>query len=134
MLTNDIRPKKFSEVKGQEYPVKLLKKVVQNPDKAPRIYLLHGPHGTGKTKRIAVITSISQAEAKEAKADIIGGEEMIDKIAKKIDFAKKAPINLPKFVNNIFGRILKFENYAISKDFSLPTGLTLYGICCPKQN
>jgi len=44
------------------------------------------PHGTGKTKRVAVITSTSAEEAKLAGADIIGGEEMIDKFAKKIDF------------------------------------------------
>lgn len=44
------------------------------------------PHGTGKSKRIAVITSTNQAEAKEAGADIVGGEELIDQFAKKIDF------------------------------------------------
>lgn len=44
------------------------------------------PHGTGKSKIIAVITSTSEKEAKEAGADIVGGEEMIEKIAKKIDF------------------------------------------------
>jgi large subunit ribosomal protein L1 len=44
------------------------------------------PHGTGKTKIVAVITSTSAEEAKLAGADIIGGEEMIDKFAKKIDF------------------------------------------------
>ena len=38
------------------------------------------PHGSGKTKKIAVITSTKAAEAKKAGADVIGGEEMIAKI------------------------------------------------------
>jgi large subunit ribosomal protein L1 len=38
------------------------------------------PHGTGKSKKIAVITSTSADAAKKAGADIVGGEEMIEKI------------------------------------------------------
>jgi len=44
------------------------------------------PFGSGKTKRVAVITTNAQDEAKKAGAEIIGGEELIDNFAKKIDF------------------------------------------------
>ncbi len=45
------------------------------------------PHGTGKTKRVAVFTE-NEKEAKEAGADITGGKELIQKIKTKgvIDF------------------------------------------------
>lgn len=47
------------------------------------------PHGTGKSKRIAVISSTSQNEAKKAGADIVFGEEMIEKIKSGKIFSEK---------------------------------------------
>lgn len=38
------------------------------------------PHGTGKTKRVAVITSTSLDDAKKSGAEIVGGEELIAEI------------------------------------------------------
>lgn len=35
------------------------------------------PHGTGRAQKVAVITGTKEAEAKEAAADLVGGEEII---------------------------------------------------------
>lgn len=58
------------------------------------------PHGTGKTKRIAVITSTKAKEAKVAGADIIEGEEMVEKISsgkmESFDILVATPEMMPK--------------------------------------
>lgn len=59
------------------------------------------PHGTGKTKKIAVFVSEGkEAEAKKAGAEIVGGEELIKKIkeTEKTDFdvAIAEPAMMPK--------------------------------------
>ncbi|MCK4931409.1 MAG: 50S ribosomal protein L1 [Candidatus Aminicenantes bacterium] len=66
------------------------------------------PHGTGKTKRVCVIASGEKiTDAEKAGADIVGGEEMIEKISKGwSDF--DALIATPDMMRSVgkLGRIL----------------------------
>jgi len=59
------------------------------------------PHGTGKTKKIcAIVSADKEKEAKEAGADLVGGEELIAQIKStgKVDFgiAIATPDMMPK--------------------------------------
>ena len=59
------------------------------------------PHGTGKTKKIAAfVDEASELLAKEAEADLIGGEELIKKIKDtgkiEFDIAVAVPAMMPK--------------------------------------
>ena len=58
------------------------------------------PHGTGKKMKIAVFTTTQKKEAEESGADIVGGEELIDKIKSSgkidADMALATPEMMPK--------------------------------------
>jgi large subunit ribosomal protein L1 len=58
------------------------------------------PHGTGKAVKIAVFTTTQKKEAEEAGAEVVGGEELIDKIRTtgkiEADVAIATPEMMPK--------------------------------------
>ena len=58
------------------------------------------PHGIGKTKKIGVVTSTKAKEAQEAGADIVGAEDLIEKIknnkVSNIDIFVASPEMMPK--------------------------------------
>ncbi len=58
------------------------------------------PHGIGKTKKIGVVTSTKTKEAQEAGADIVGAEDLIEKIknnkVNNIDIFVASPEMMPK--------------------------------------
>ena len=61
--------------------------------------MLSLPNGTGKKVRVAVFTINSQDDAKKAGADVIGGEELIEKVANGfLDFDRviATPDMMPK--------------------------------------
>ncbi len=66
------------------------------------------PHGTGKTKRILVITKGSVEEAKNAGADFVGGDDMIEKITKENWFDYDTIVATPDMMASLgkIGKIL----------------------------
>ena len=61
--------------------------------------MLSLPNGTGKSARVAVFTVNNQEDAKKAGADVIGGEELIDKVANgylEFDRVIATPDMMPK--------------------------------------
>lgn len=66
------------------------------------------PEGTGKTQKVLVLTNTKAKEAEAAGADIIGGEELIQKIAKENWFDFDVIIATPEMMAKLgaIGKIL----------------------------
>ena len=66
------------------------------------------PHGTGKTKRILVVTKTKVDEAKKAGADYVGAEEIVEKIAKENWFDYDVIVATPEMMVQLgkLGKVL----------------------------
>ncbi len=66
------------------------------------------PHGTGKTKRILVVTKTKAEEAKKAGADFVGAEDMIEKISKENWFDFDTMVATPEMMVELgkIGKVL----------------------------
>jgi DNA polymerase III gamma/tau subunit len=49
MLTNHLRPKKWSDVAGQKINVSILKAIIKTPSESPKSIIMEGAWGSGKT-------------------------------------------------------------------------------------
>ena len=49
MFTIDYRPKRLSDLAGQESAKKVIKAIIDNPDNSPQNIILYGKYGTGKS-------------------------------------------------------------------------------------
>ena len=66
------------------------------------------PHGTGKTKRILVVTKTKAEEAKKAGADFVGAEEIVEKIGKENWFDYDIIVATPEMMVSLgkLGKVL----------------------------
>lgn len=49
MITRECRPKTFDELAGQDQNKKVLKSIIKTPEKSPKVIIMQGAYGTGKT-------------------------------------------------------------------------------------
>lgn len=66
------------------------------------------PHGTGKTKKILVVTKTHAEEAKKAGADYVGAEDMVEKISKENWFDFDTIVATPEMMVSLgkLGKVL----------------------------
>ena len=72
MITQEMRPKAFREIAGQDQVKELLKAIVKNPENAPRTLILQGEYGTGKTTSARVLAKALNCKNKTKDGDICG--------------------------------------------------------------
>lgn len=72
MLTQEFRPRTFKEVKGQPTAVKLLRAIIKDPESSPKVLILHGGFGCGKSSIARVFARALACENPTPNGDCCG--------------------------------------------------------------
>ena len=72
MICSDFRPKTFREVSGQKLPKSILKAISLNPKTSPRVLILDGEYGTGKTSCARIFAKALNCKYKTKDGDACG--------------------------------------------------------------
>jgi len=104
--TEKYRPKKFSDVKGQDEIIKKIISIISKKNNQKAI-ILHGPPGTGKTSIAHVISNETNSEIFELNASDLRNKEKLNQILKPAieqkSFYKKNKIILVDEIDGLSG-------------------------------
>lgn len=91
------RPRKLSEIKGQEEAVEKLGSFIKNFGKGKKAIILYGPPGTGKTSLAYVIANETNSEIFELNASDLRNKDRLKETLKPV-LEQKSLTNLTKIV------------------------------------
>lgn len=88
IFSEKYRPKKVSEVVGQNYALQSILRAITKNSRRPGAILVHGPIGCGKNSAMSAIASEMGMEMTELNASDLRGKDQISRIVKGAIFQK----------------------------------------------
>lgn len=91
MLSNDYRPQKFADIRGQGLSPAILQRMV-DLERVPHGLLFTGPAGTGKTSAARILAAELDADLLELDAAVTGGVEDIRRLTERLRFGSQTRV------------------------------------------